>query len=574
MRSLFRRYRDTLSDYRSIVPYAILGIVGGAASALIILAFDQAIRLTAALWHVGANGDGFESLPRWAHFFLPVAGALILGLGFSMLKSEHRETGVVHVLSRMHSHYGALPLRNLLLQFFAGAFALGSGQSGGREGVSVHLGGAINSLLGQYLELPNNSLRVLVACGTAGGIAVAFNTPLAGVIFAMEVIVMEYTVVGFIPVILAAVTATAIGHYQLSGTALLSIPAVSLTSLWEVPFIVLLGICCGTATAGFVKLYRVSLSQSHRPVALRFLLAGLLTGSLGLLLPEVLGMGYDSLHQILLGQVAPALLLSLAVAKLITTSVSCGLGMPIGLIGPNLLIGACIGGFVGTLGAGIFPEQASQPLLYMVIGMAAGMGAVLNAPLAAILAVLELTQTITVAMPAMLAIIAASLTHSEVFRQRSAHQSALRVLQREAPDDPLTQLLHRTHVSSTMEISVGKLTSLLEIDSVESLINMPATWYLVERGQEPLYLIRGAELSEWLIENPQSEEPYDLTDASIRRWSITSVPVKANLRQAVDILRKETAEAACIFGRDTGGSRTLLGVVTLETIEKFTLSNI
>ena len=130
----------------------------------------------------------------------------------------------MHVLSRMHSHYSVLPLKNTLVQFFGGVFSLATGQSGGREGPGIHLGGALNSLLGQRLGLPNNSLRMLIACGTAGGIAAAFQTPLAGVIFAMEVIIAEYTVVGFIPVILAAVSASAVSRaFALSG-GLLSLP--------------------------------------------------------------------------------------------------------------------------------------------------------------------------------------------------------------------------------------------------------------------------------------------------------------------------------------------------------------
>jgi len=188
-----------------VLAYSILGVAGGAASGLIVLAFERAIIGLARLWDVGdsattgAPAEGFESLPALTVFLLPALGATLLGLAYSILKPEDRETGIVHVISRMHSHYSVLPLRNAIVQFFGGMFALASGQSGGREGPGIHLGGAVNSLLGQWLGLPHNSLRVLVACGCAGGIAAAFNTPLAGVIFAMEVIIAEYTVVGFIP---------------------------------------------------------------------------------------------------------------------------------------------------------------------------------------------------------------------------------------------------------------------------------------------------------------------------------------------------------------------------------------
>ena len=234
MRKLFNKYRRLLANYESVLSYSLLGIIGGIASGLVVLAFELSIGELAGLWGVGRNGEGFEELPQWARFSLPVVGALVLGAAYSFLKPEDRETGVVHVLSRMHTHYGAMPARNAIIQFVGGAFALSTGQSGGREGPGVHLGGAVNSWLGQRLGLPNNSLRVLIACGTAGGISAAFNTPLAGVIFAMEVIIAEYTVVGFIPVMLAAVSASAVHHSLSGGAAFIDIQAISLKSLLEI----------------------------------------------------------------------------------------------------------------------------------------------------------------------------------------------------------------------------------------------------------------------------------------------------------------------------------------------------
>jgi H+/Cl- antiporter ClcA len=474
----------------------------------------------------------------------------------------------------MHSHYGVLPLRNALVQFIGGAFALASGQSGGREGPGVHLGGAVNSLIGQRLGLPNNSLRVLIACGTAGGIAAAFNTPLAGVIFAMEVIVVEYTVAGFIPVILAAVSASAVSRYLAGGAAVFAMPPVHLNTLWEIPYIVLLGICCGVAIALFIYISKLSARLSNWHVTVRFALAGTLTGAMATQVPEILGIGYDTLELALAGQLGLLLLLTIAAGKLVATAFSAGVGLPIGVIGPSLLIGACLGGALGQAGSLVLPGLASQPELYIVIGMAAAMGAVLSAPLAAILAVIELTQTVSVVMPALLAVVAANLANTGVFRQRSAHQTVLRQLQRVVPDDPLNQLLHRTNVTSNMEVSVVKVAVQLERSATLPLINATPTWCVVTRDGEDLYLIRGKELAEWLHNNPTADEAADLTEASIRRWSIAAVPEQATLRQAMDTLRTLTAEAVCVYGRDAGGRRVLQGIVTRESIEQFTLSRL
>lgn len=572
---LFDTYRRRLTNYESVLAYSVLGVVGGIASGLIVLLFELAIRETSNLWGVGNGGEGFESLPPLALFGLPAGGALLLGCFYSMLKPEDRESGIIHVISRMHSHYSILPLRNALVQFIGGVFSLATGQSGGREGPGVHLGGAINSLLGQWLQLPNNSLRMLIACGTAGGISAAFQTPLAGVIFAMEVIIVEYTVVGFIPVMLAAVSATAISRTLSTDMGLFHLPAMELNSLLELPFIMLLGLCCGIAVAAFIRINKMTARLTHWPVALRFTLAGLLTGSLAVAVPEIMGMGYDTLDLALQGKIAVSVLLTIAACKLLATAVSCGMGMPLGLIGPNLLIGACIGGALGAAAGTLQPELASDPVLYIVIGMGAAMGAVLNAPLAAILAVIELTQTISVSMPAMLAIVAATLTNSGLFRQKSAHQTVLTQLQRLVPDDPLNRMLHRTDVTSTMDTRVVRVPSQLNQDDLEPLLEFKPAWCLITRAEEDLYLVDGHELLEWLLETPMEDNTKDVTDAGIRRWTIAPIPMQATLRQALDTMRKETAEAVYVYARSANtGKRILHGVVTRENIEKFTLGNL
>ncbi len=574
MRQQFRNYRDYLYSYEHVFPYAVLGVVGGVGSAALVLVFDAAIGWMAMLWNVGERGENFEALPRWMHFALPAAGAAMLGLVFTFIRKEHRDTGVVHVLSRMDTHYGALPWQNALVQLLGGAFALATGQSGGREGPGVHLGAAANSLLGQALHLPNNSLRVLVACGAAGSISVAFNTPLAGVIFAMEVVVAEYTVMGFLPVIIAAVSAMLVGQALGRSDHLISVSGMEFSSLSEVPFVLLVGLCAGVLVALFTRVSRYSARlQARLGVGWRFCLAGIFTGLLALWVPEVLGVGTDSLRLIMLGEMGIATLAMLMFAKVLATGVTTGLGMPVGLIGPNMLIGACLGGLLGGWGISLMPQVTTDLTLYVIIGMAAAMAAVLNAPLAAILAVVELTDNVHVVMQAMVAIVAANLTNTELFKHASAHQIVLRQLRRRVPEDPLNQLLHRTHVTRTMDTNVRRLPVTLDPSAAESLRHHSAHWCLVQRNDDSLYLLHGSDLSNWLQENVVETE-LDLTDLPLRRWSITRIPVQASLRQAMDAMREHTAEAACVYGKGNDGHPALLGVVTRETIEKFTLSRL
>jgi len=265
----------------------------------------------------------------------------------------------------------------------------------------------------------------------------------------------------------------------------------------------------------------------------------------------------------------------LALCKVLATAVTCGAGLPVGLIGPSLLIGACMGGALGSIAHAFQPDLTSDLPLYIAIGMAAAMGAMLNAPLAAVLAVVELTQTLSIAMPALLAIVAASLTSSGVFRQPSAHLAILRQLSRVVPNDPLNQLLHRTDVTATMDVRVVRVPILLDADDLEPLLEFTPTWCLVERDGEDLYLVRGDELIEWLRQALAESETADLAGATIRRWTMAPVPLQASLRQAMDTIRSNTVEAVCVYERSRATGKNILhGVVTREGIEKFTLARL
>ncbi len=563
-------FRHLFTDYRALLPYSILGICAGVAAAGVILAFDVLIASLTGLWL--EPGKGYESLPQWQRFALPVVGAMVLGLAFHYIPSVHREVGIVHVLSRMHSHYGRLPIRNLVTQILAGAFALATGQSGGREGPGVHLGAAINSDLGRRLDLPDNSQRILIACGTAGAISFAFNTPLAGVIFAMEVIVAEYTVVGFTPVILAAVSASVIGVIAGVGEPVFSIPAVAPTSLWELPFVMLLGALSGIAVVSFLLLLKLCLKLGHWPIALRFTIAGLVVGSLGIAIPQVLGMGYDTLNGAVAGQFAPVFLLLIMAAKIIATATAVGMGMPIGLIGPNLLIGACLGAGLGAFGAALVPELSSDPALYALIGMGACMAAVLNAPLAALLAVVELSQNVSIVFPALLAVVTATITRS-VFRQQSAHQTILRHLKREISSDPASQMMQGTAVQSAMTRDFAEVPEHISAEQREDYRDQLYSWIVVERDGQTLFVLDGDDFAR-LLESTAAEETMNLAEIELRRWSVGTIRSGATLQEALDTLNSKAVESLLVKDFSIREGRAVRGILNRDMIDRFYLNKL
>ena len=230
---------------------SLLAIICGLLSGGIIILFRWLIESGLGIFIDNPTVNGFSSLDAHYRFLLVFGGSVLVGALFQYLSPKHRQVGVIHVIERLTYHQGYLPIKNALAQFLGAIIALVSGQSLGREGPGIHLGATSGSVLGRYLKVPNNSTRTLVACGVAAAISAGFNTPLAGVIFAMEVVMMEYSMIGFTPVIVSAVSATTLSRFVFGDSPALAIPPFEWTSIGEITFVALLGIAIGCLSAFF-----------------------------------------------------------------------------------------------------------------------------------------------------------------------------------------------------------------------------------------------------------------------------------------------------------------------------------
>lgn len=387
----------------------------------------------------GEDSESFDNLPTELRLLLPIVGALLLGIAWNRLPSASQRLGVVHVMERLARSKGRLPWRSAWRQFVGTVVALTAGLSGGREGPAVHLGAAVSTGLGRLFELPPSGIRTLLACGSAAAIGASFNTPLAGVVFAMEVILMEYTITGFLPVILATVTATMISRWAFGGATVFALPEIGMNSLLEMPYILAGGLAVGAVASCFIVFVKISAGFQTWPFWARATLAGAITGVAALATPAVLGAGYDTVNEALLGNLGWISLLVILIAKLLASAACVGVGLPVGVIGPVLVVGAVLGGLLGALGHVLAPEYASVPALYVMLGMAAMMAAVLQAPLAALTAVLELTANPAVIFPAMLIIVVAMLTVSQVFKQKSVLLTTLQQAGIRYPPEPVAK---------------------------------------------------------------------------------------------------------------------------------------
>jgi CIC family chloride channel protein len=513
--------------------------------------------------------DNFEALPRAFYFIVPAVGAIFLAILLTLIKQEHRSVGPVHVLERLARHQGHLPWQNAVTQFCAGIIALASGQSGGREGPAVHLGAAGSSLLGQSLSLPNNSIRILVGCGAAAAISASFNTPMAGVIFSMEVIIMEYTIAGFIPVILAAVTATMINHLVYGNETAFFVPlTVADYSLHDIPFLVLEGFLIGTVAAIFVHLIALIYRYAPSTVGRRMLVAGIVTGILALAVPQVLGVGYDTVTLALEGKIGIVILISALAFKLLATATTIALGVPVGVIGPTIFIGAMAGGTLGILGAAMMPEAASSQGFYVMLGMGAMMGAVLQAPLAALMAVMEMTNNSHIILPAMLVIIVANLTANQVFKIESIFVTQMKILGLEFRQNPLSMALNRASVASIMSRSFERVPRVISIELAAELGRDSPTWLLVDGTNGPSFILRTEDLRQHL-EAGSHKNDIDLTEIPATRKDISSIMLQATLSEALDTLNSTGVQALYVTRISAPMIDSVVGIVNRSDIESY-----
>lgn len=549
---------------------ALLGIVCGLVSGGVIVLFRLMLESLQATYLPGGGTENFEQLPPWAWFALPAAGGLLLGLIFQWLDPKVRSVGVVHTMERLAYHQGRMPLKNALVQYFGAIISIASGHSVGREGPSVHLGAASGGILGSLLTLPNNSIRNLVACGVAAAIAASFNTPIAGVIFAMEVVLMEYSIAGFIPVMLAAVSATSLSQLVFGDESAFIVPPLGLVSTTELPWVLLSGLAIGLLAVLFIQTMKtVTLKTAKLPMWLRLTLAGVITGLAAMAFPQIMGIGYDSVSSALSGEMILELLVALVFAKLLITTVGLGLGLPGGLIGPTLFIGAMAGGALGIIGHTLFPEYSASPGFYAMLGMAAMMAATLQAPLAALMALMELTSNPNIILPGMLIVVSACLLASEGFRQSSVFITLLKARGLDYASSPLAQALRRVGVTAAMDTAFAILPQHIERErALRQLQHYEPRWLLIESEEnEILALMPAAALLRGI--NETDAEQLDLMELPARRLNVTAIGFQSTLQEALEIMGEQQAEALYIERSLPTGERLIYGILSREDIDAF-----
>ncbi|MFD1234130.1 chloride channel protein [Pseudonocardia benzenivorans] len=358
----------------------------------------------------------FPALGPWFLLLAPVLGGALYGPLVYRFAPEARGHGVPEVMAAVARNGGRIPARVAVVKSLASALCIGTGGSVGREGPIVQIGSALGSSIGQWLRVPDHRLRLMVACGAAGGISATFNAPIAGVFFGLEIILRRFTAEAFGITVISSVTANLIARALVGDDHILQLPAYSLGSAAQFPFYAVLGLVAGVVGWGFARvLYRIEdLCDAlwRGPQWLRPAVGGLLLGAVLLALPQMYGVGYPVLEKGIAGGYVVGFLLILLLGKVVATSLTIGIGGSGGVFAPSLFIGGMLGTAFGDAANTAFPSLGISPGAFGLVGMAAVFAAASHAPIAAVLIVFELTGEYSVILPLMAAVVLATgLSH-------------------------------------------------------------------------------------------------------------------------------------------------------------------
>ena len=400
---------------RMVILAALVGVGAGLGAVLFRFMIEGGTRLfTGYLDYAAVPGSPHGYLPgvgRWFVVVTPVVAGLLYGPLVYRFAREARGHGVPEVMLAVARSGGRIRPQVAVVKALASALCIAGGGSVGREGPIVQIGSALGSSLAQLFRLDERRIRLLVACGAAGGIAATFNAPLAGVFFAMELILRQWATESFGMVVITSVTASVIGRAVLGNTPFLVLPAFGVDHLTEYPLFAVLGLVAGLAGVGFSRvLYWIEDACDwawRGPEWLRPAVGGLLLGALLLALPQMYGVGYPVLGRAVAGGYAIGFLLALLVGKVVACSLTIGIGGSGGVFAPSLFCGAMLGAVFGEVVHIVAPGVGSVGA-YALVGMGALFAGAARAPITAVVIMFELTGEYTIILPLMLAIVLAT----------------------------------------------------------------------------------------------------------------------------------------------------------------------
>ncbi|HHW09320.1 MAG TPA: CBS domain-containing protein [Firmicutes bacterium] len=401
--------------------HVLLALLVGLGSGLFTMLFLLAIQWLQYLVFGGVRpvmGMEGGTLP-FIYLFIPAAGGLGVGLLVHFAAREAAGHGIPEVMEAVALRGGIIRPRYIVVKTLASALCIGTGGSAGRVGPVVQIGAGVGSVLGQLFRLSEAMTRTLTACGAAAGIAAIFNAPVAGVFFAQELILGEYTAGTFSLIVMAAVVSSVVGQVCFGDKVTFQVPEYSLVSYHELVFYVILGMIAALAAVFFVRFFYTMHDAWSKvnfwPAYLNPAAGGLLLGLIGLFCPRILSIGdFPAMEAVLHNRLWWQMLLILALMKMFSTSLTLGSGGSGGVFAPSLYVGAMLGGAFGTLVHALAPESTALPGAYALVGMGAFFAGSAQAPMTAIVMLFELTHDYRIILPLMVSCVISSMIYARL----------------------------------------------------------------------------------------------------------------------------------------------------------------
>jgi CIC family chloride channel protein len=397
--AVVEKFKTSDHLFMIIIPI-IIGLLGGLGAAALkgLIYFFQEL-----LWGKTPYTGAWYML-----LLIPAGGAFIVGLIIYYFSKEAKGHGVPEVMEAISLRNGVIRARVVASKAVASALTIASGGSVGREGPIVQIGSAIGSVLGQIFKLSRRRMQTLVGCGAAAGIAAAFNTPIAGAMFAVEILLGNFAVNQFSPIVISSVTATVVSRAIYGDHPAFEVFPYELKHWVELFPYAVLGLVSGLVAILFVKvLYFLEdkFDAVKVPDFYKTTVGGLILGVIGIFFPQVFGVGYEAMNMAFAGKMAVWLLFALIFMKILASSFTLGSGSSGGIFAPSLFMGAMTGGFFGNILHDLFPRVTAGPGAYALVAMSAVVAATTHAPITAILIIFEMTGDYKIILPLMIATI-------------------------------------------------------------------------------------------------------------------------------------------------------------------------
>ncbi|SHH94050.1 chloride channel protein [Ferrimonas marina] len=549
---MINEHKFRLSHPRISLQLCFLGLLVGILSSGLIVLFQLAVSgLQALLW---VESEDFTQLPMWMRVALPIAGAAIIHQLIRHSRASYRRMGIAYVIHRVKIHYGRLPLGSGIGQFLHAVVALASGFSVGKEGPAVHIGASAATMVAKRWSLPDNTMRILSSCGIAAGISAIFNTPLAGVIFVLEVVLREYKIHYILPIMLAAIAGAVIYRAVFGNTHVYEHLELLRMPLEQYPTLVLFGLVVGVVSALFSKaLLTTTAVSANQPQWLRFALAGGITAVVGLMIPGALGGEAGVVALSHSSDITLGLIFALLLGKMVLTIAALGLGIPGGLIGPLYGIGALLGALLVLILSPMLPQVAEYHSLYTALTMTAMMGICLNAPMASLIALVELTDNATVIVPFLLITLPGFLLAHEGLGGRAIFLRQLDLMGLNYKVPPLEQALQKVGVLALVNSAIVAVRPQLS-------------------EAEQLDLIKSAEGRRLLIPTGEGQDLLSLSDdyahqaTPLKRTPLQGLPDTATLAEVYRALEPKRTGMVFIYHKDPSCP---IGVITWARLHRY-----